>query len=744
MTLEVSPAAAPLAPHRLPPPVAGQANVVSSARHESQSEQALLEHALILACTAVGMGTAFVARDNADGACRRVAAVHRQPGGPTLIVGQALVCRPAAAGSPGSGSRGAGDPGSGRGAATDAWLLALPGVAAGLTVPILLADGTAHGVLGAVDSRPRAIAREDRATLAEAALVVAALLDQESIKRRHDLVLRSAGEGIVGLDRQGVITFVSTMAARTLGYQPADLIGRDHHALFHHSGSHGEPLSEADCPILAAIRSGNGHREADAVFWRRTGRAVPVEYVCTPMPDAVNADAALLLFKDVTESRAFEEEMLRQAYHDPLTALPNRNLFMERLEHHLQENQRASDGMAVLFLDLDRFKNINDSLGHGAGDELLIGVAQRVAACIRQDDVVARFGGDEFAVMLTGVRHSADAVLVAEKLLADIQEPFVLDGHEAYVGTSIGIAVAGPHSEAGALIRDADVALHRAKLGGKGRCVVFEETMPAFSVERLSLEADLRRALERRELRLYYQPVLDLGTEKIVGAEALVRWEHPKHGLVSPSDFIPMAEETGLILPIGKWVLEEACRQATIWRRKYADHADFTMAVNLSARQFQQPDLVEQVRAALERADFAPELLRLEITESILMEDVDATQAQLLALRGLGVKLAIDDFGTGYSSLSYIQRFPVDTLKIDRSFVMGLSEDARNPSIVQAAASLAHALGMDVTAEGIETVDQLRSLQGLSCDHGQGYLFARPLSSEAIDSLLTNGIPRDR
>jgi diguanylate cyclase (GGDEF)-like protein/PAS domain S-box-containing protein len=626
----------------------------------------------------------------------------------------------------------------------DAWLRRVFTAATVVAVPIILSDGSCYGIIAALDPDPREIGRAERALLAEAAQVVAAHIEQDRLRHRQEVLLRATGEGVVGLDRQGVITFVSHTAARSLGYAAADLIGRSHHALFHHKHADGTPYHEDDCPIVASLRDGVKHRKADEAFWRKTGRAVPVEYVCTPMPDADAPDAAILIFRDVTESRAFEEEMLRQAYHDPLTALPNRTLFMERLEQLLQPARRSGDGVAVLFLDLDRFKNINDSLGHGAGDELLITVSQRVAACLRQEDTVARFGGDEFAVLLTGVRQSSDALRVAEKILATIQEPFILDGHEAYVGTSVGIAVAGPRAEAGALLRDADVALYRAKSAGKGRCIVFEESMPAFSVERLSLETDLRRALERREMRVYYQPVLDLGTEKIAGAEALVRWEHPKHGLVSPIDFIPMAEETGLILAIGKWVLDEACLQASRWQQKYEAHEQFTMAVNLSARQFQQPNLVEQVAAALRNANLEPSRLRLEITESILMENVDATHAQLVALHDLGVKLAIDDFGTGYSSLSYIQRFPVDTIKIDRSFVSGLDEDARNPSIVQAAASLAHALGMDVTAEGIETVDQLRSLQGLNCDHGQGYLFARPLSSEAVDSLLANGIPRDQ
>lgn len=626
--------------------------------------------------------------------------------------------------------------------AAEVWLRRTFDAGTSACVPILLSDGVPYGLLCVLDPDRRAITRSDRAQMVEAAHLMAARVENERVRRRHDLLMRATGEGHLGLDADGLITFANAAAARALGYAPGELIGRPHHALFHHAYSDGSAYPEDACPLTAALREGRSHLAADEVFWRKTGRPIPVEYACLPMQGTADPDAVVLIFRDMTESRAFEEEMLRQAFHDPLTALPNRSMFMDRLEQALEPGRRHSDGVAILFMDLDRFKNINDSLGHGAGDELLIQVGQRLVDCVRSEDTVARFGGDEFAVFLTGVRQAADAVRVAEKVLGVIQEPFILDGHEAYVGTSIGIAVAGPRSEAGALLRDADVALYRAKSSGKGRFVVFEATMQGFSVERLSLETDLRRALERRELRVYYQPVLDLQTERIVGAEALIRWEHPKHGLVSPAEFIPMAEDTGLILPIGRWVLEEACKQASRWQQQYDEHVAFTMAVNLSARQFQQPDLVEQVASALKQANLEPSTLRLEITESILMDDVEATHQQLLALRQLGVKLAIDDFGTGYSSLSYIQRFPVDTLKIDQSFVSGLADDARNPSIVQAAASLAHALGMDVTAEGIETLDQLRSLQGLSCDHGQGYLFARPLSGEAIDSLLLNGIPR--
>ncbi len=715
------------------------------APHGTQPERGLPEHVLRLTMNGIRMRSAFVARRSRRHDVLEVVAAQSQPGGCAVAVGRFLPLGKFAGGCAERGMPPPIVPGPPIDATpgSDAWLRLAFGAGTSVTMPIVLADGTCYGIVGALDPDLREVGRTERASLAEAAQVIAAHVEHDRLRRRHELLLRATGEGHIGLDRHGAITFVNHTAARVLGYQAGDLIGRGHHALFHHARPDGAAYPEADCPIMATLAHGAAHRTADEVFWRKTGRPIPIEYVCTPMLDEGDLDAAVLMFRDVTESRAFEEEMLRQAFHDPLTALPNRSMFMDRLEQALEYSRRSSDGVAVLFLDLDRFKNINDSLGHGAGDELLISVGQRLSECVRAEDTVARFGGDEFAVLLTNVRQPADAVAVAEKAIAAMLEPFMLDGHEAYVGTSIGIAVAGPRAEAGALLRDADVALYQAKSAGKGRYVVFEATMPAFSVERLNLEADLRRALERREMRVYYQPVLDLVSETITGAEALVRWEHPKLGLVSPAEFVPMAEETGMILPIGRWVLEEACRQAGRWQRQYSEHAAFTMAVNLSARQFQQPDLVEQVASALREADLEPSRLRLEITESILMEDVEATHTQLVALHDLGVKLAIDDFGTGYSSLSYIQRFPVDTIKIDRSFVSGIDADERNPSIVHAATSLAHALGMDVTAEGIETVGQLRAMQGLQCDHGQGYLFARPLSSEAVDSLLLNGIPKN-
>ncbi|HEY8988167.1 MAG TPA: diguanylate cyclase, partial [Candidatus Limnocylindrales bacterium] len=435
------------------------------------------------------------------------------------------------------------------------------------------------------------------------------------------------------------------------------------------------------------------------------------------------------------------EAALRGALYDPITGLPNRDLLTDRVAHALSWSRDAAmDPIALILLDLDRFKVINESLGHAVGDSLLVAVGERLRRCLRPGDTVARFGGDEFAVMLDGIGAIEDARRTAERILAEMSAPFTLGDRDWYVNASLGIAMAWPgRATPGDLLREAEVALVRAKSTPGSRFVLFQPEMSEATLERVELENDLRLALDRNELRLHYQPLVDLATDRIVGLEALVRWQHPTRGLVPPLSFIPLAEDTGLIVPIGRWVLETACRQARAWLDERPD-APLVMSVNLSPRQFAQPTLVAEVSDILEMTGLPAERLELEITESILLDEGESSAAALRALRELGVGLVLDDFGTGYSSLSYLRRLPLNTIKIDRSFIDGLDSDDANLPIVQAVIALAHGLGIEVVAEGIETAGQLARLRELACDRGQGFYYARPQPPEQLTALLTGGI----
>ncbi len=434
-------------------------------------------------------------------------------------------------------------------------------------------------------------------------------------------------------------------------------------------------------------------------------------------------------------SRALQEskEHFRHAaFHDALTDLPNRALFADYVKLAMERSKRQADYLfAVLFLDLDRFKYINDSLGHGYGDKLLVEIAQRLQSCLRQVDTVARFGGDEFAILLDGLSDASDAVRVAEKIQVELTRSFDLERHEAFTTASIGIALSSTgYVESDEILRDADTAMYRAKDAGKACYELFDREMHSRAVIRMRLENDLRRAFEREEFCVHYQPILTLETGMLAGFEALVRWQHPERGLVPPSEFIPIAEETGLIGQLGDWILEEACRQTREWHDLHPANRMLTINVNLSGKQLVQSGLVQQVKDVLMRTGLPAQNLKLEITESVVMENAEMATTVLNQLRSLDLHLCIDDFGTGYSSLSYLHRFPVDTLKIDRSFVKRIEEKDENAEIVRTIATLARNLGMDVVAEGVESEHQLACLKTLACEYGQGYLFAKPLSAE--------------
>jgi diguanylate cyclase (GGDEF)-like protein len=424
------------------------------------------------------------------------------------------------------------------------------------------------------------------------------------------------------------------------------------------------------------------------------------------------------------------------ALHDPLTGLPNRALLTDRLEHALSRKDRLPGEVVVLFLDVDQFKVVNDGMGHAAGDVLLRQLAERLRSVIRVGDTLARFGGDEFVVVCDKVT-TAEVDRLGERITAAVGAPFDLNGREVFVTASVGIAVVGPDESAVTVLQNADVAMYRAKSRGRARSVTFDETMYRQASARLDTESGLRRALDRGELRVYYQPIVDTRTEEPTGFEALVRWEHPERGLVSPAEFIPVAEETGLIVPIGEWVLAEALAQTQTWRTELPGAADFTIAVNLSASQLLSPALLRSVSTALATSGIPASAVHLEITESVVMNDVERSIATLQALRSRGVALAVDDFGTGYSSLSYLRQLPVTTLKIDRSFVDELGEDSEHGrSIVDAIISLARAMGLNVVAEGVETRGQLSALQRLRADRAQGYLWSKPLPAADVPAWL--------
>ncbi|NJO40312.1 MAG: EAL domain-containing protein [Cyanobacteria bacterium RU_5_0] len=445
---------------------------------------------------------------------------------------------------------------------------------------------------------------------------------------------------------------------------------------------------------------------------------------------------------DVTGWKQAEEKLVHDALHDTLTGLPNRILLMERLHHVIQLSQRSNTLFAVLFIDLDRFKVINDSLGHMIGDQLLISIAYRLSGCLRPSDTIARLGGDEFIILLEDIKDNADATQVADRIQRELSLPFNLEGHEVFTAASIGIAFSMTgYTRPDDLIRDADTAMYHAKAAGRGRYEIFHLGMHTHAVELLQLETDLRRAIERQELLLHYQPIVSLRFQRIIGFEALLRWYHPRRGYICPTEFVPIAEETGLIIPIGQWVLRQACQQMRHWQQQFSDREPI-ISVNLSSKQF-TPYLIEQISQILEDTGLNARYLRLEITESTLMENAESAIMTLTQLRDLGIQLAIDDFGTGYSSLSYLHRFPIDTLKIDRSFISKIDVDGEQLAIVRTIMTLAWNLGVEVIAEGVETQKQLVQLRSLRCEYAQGYFFCKPVDAEMIAQLMSAEDPSE-
>jgi diguanylate cyclase (GGDEF)-like protein/PAS domain S-box-containing protein len=454
-----------------------------------------------------------------------------------------------------------------------------------------------------------------------------------------------------------------------------------------------------------------------------------------------NAEGAVYrvaaISEDITDRRRKDEHLRRLAMHDPLTQLPNRTALIHRLLRALERAEHQPQAsFAVVFVDLDRFKLVNDSLGHMRGDELLVAIGRRLESCVRPEDMVARLGGDEFAVLLHHTPSAADAARVAERILHSFSESFTIGGHEVFAGASMGIVPSAGYAHPEDLLRDADIAMYRAKVGGRGTYRVFDSAMHADVVARLKLETDLRLAVDRQEFELYFQPIINLSTGSVAGLEALLRWRHPERGQVLPAGFIGVAEEIGVIVPLGWWVLREACEQMARWTREFPQAGQLSMSVNLSAKQFSQHDVPGRLRRILDETGVDPRRLKLEITESVLIEHSGAVRATLDEIRGWGVELHIDDFGTGYSSLSYLDRFPIDVVKIDRSLVARIGPAGEGGEIVHTVISLAQNLGMTVVAEGVETAAQLRQLRKLGCDSAQGFLFSRPVSAGGTQELL--------
>ncbi len=500
----------------------------------------------------------------------------------------------------------------------------------------------------------------------------------------------------------------------------------------------GNPIDPEALPVAQALATG-ARTEAVLGFERPSGEDfVWLEVRVDPRLDPEGRVVDLVVaFGDVTQRKTTEAELAIQSFRDRLTGLPNKALFLERLAQAIARAGRRKQVMGLLYLDLDRFKMVNDTLGHAAGDQLLVQVARRLRACLRPEDGVARLGGDEFVVTFEDLPSAEEGLIVAERVNSAFKPPFLLDGQDLYSTCSLGLVFADSAACTPAeLLRDAEVAMYRAKSKGEGSIEVFDPSMNAQAAARFQMERELRQALERREFTLHYQPIVSLATGRIEGFEALVRWQHPERGMVSPLDFVPLAEETGLIVPLGAWVLEEAVARSAEWARRFPADPARIISVNVSGRQFQQRDLIPTITRVLEAARLEPASLKLEITESVMMRDPHSSLEAMKTLKRLQVHLSIDDFGTGYSSLSYLKRFPVDTLKVDKSFVDGLGRDPESTAIVQAVLSMAKAMGLRVTAEGIETPDQLAQLRALGCDQGQGYFFSRPLPAHEAETLL--------
>jgi diguanylate cyclase (GGDEF)-like protein/PAS domain S-box-containing protein len=558
-------------------------------------------------------------------------------------------------------------------------------------------------------------------------------------KERAQVTLNSIGDAVVCTDISGDITFLNPVAEAMTGWSFAEAVGRPMVEVFRTlSATSTEPTETTAEVAILQIRS--VHLPPSAVLIRRDGLEIPIEDTIAAIHDRQGqAIGAVIVFRDVSVARAMAQQITHSAEHDFLTGLPNRMLLNDRISQAIASARRHTKQVAVLFLDLDGFKHINDSLGHPIGDKLLQSVATRLAAFVRGADTVSRQGGDEFVVLLPDLKHPEDAAVMAGRILRDVAKPHLIDQYELHVTTSIGVSVfPDDGADAETLIKNADTAMYQAKENGRQSFQFFMPAMNARAVERQSIEEGLRRALEREEFTLHYQPKINVKTGAITGAEALIRWTHPTRGPIPAAQFIPIAEDCGLILPIGRWVLRHAAEQAQAW--VHAGLRPMTMAVNVSAVEFRDDDFLGSLLTILDESRLSPHALELELTESVLMKRVASTAFILQTLRKAGVQVAIDDFGTGYSSLSYLRRFPIDTLKIDQSFVAQIASGDEDAAIVTAVIGMARSLKLRVVAEGVETFEELEFLHAHHCEEAQGYFFSRPVPAEQFAKLLKGGI----
>ena len=558
-------------------------------------------------------------------------------------------------------------------------------------------------------------------------------------KERAQITLDSIGDAVICTDLAGNISFLNRVAEKMTGWSEQDAEGRPMAEVLRILDS--ATRETIPNPMdMAVAENRTLSLPANCQLVQRSGKEIPIEDSVSPIHDREGkVTGAVIVFRDVSAAQAMAQQMAYSAQHDFLTGLPNRMLFNDRVNQAIITAPRRKKSVAVLFLDLDGFKHINDSLGHSIGDKLLQSVAKRLTECSRNSDTVSRQGGDEFVVLLSEVEQAQDASISAERILKTIAACHSIDGHDIYVTTSIGISVQPDDGMDGeTLIKNADTAMYHAKANGRQSYQFFEQAMNIRAVARQSVEADLRRALEREEFTLHFQPKVDLRTGGITGAEALIRWLHPTRGMVPPAEFIPIAEDCGLVLPIGNWVLRESCRQARAWLD--AELPLKTVAVNISAMEFRDKHFLEGVLATLNQTGLDPGFLELELTEGLLMKNAESTEFILKTLRARGVQVAIDDFGTGYSSLSYLTRFPIDTLKIDQSFVRRITTAPGDTPVVIAIIGLSRSLNMRVVAEGVEAQQEMVFLQAHACDEAQGYYFSRPVPAEQFAMLLKTGI----
>ena len=548
---------------------------------------------------------------------------------------------------------------------------------------------------------------------------------------RFRALVQHASDVVMIVDVNFQITFVSPSATRTLGYDTSEMIGVSILTVLHRDdivdGTRRlrETLADHDRPMTARWRL----RRQDNTF-------IETDTICTNLMFDEHIRGIVLTARDVSEQCALEAQLRQQAFHDSLTGLANRALFQDRVHHALSRRAGEFKTLGVIFIDLDNFKTINDSLGHSVGDLLLKEAARRLLSCLRSFDTAARLGGDEFAVLVDDARRYEDVPQVADRITRAFRDPFTVGGREVLATASVGVALAMADQSAEDLLRNADLAMYLAKNRGRGQAALFEPSMHAAALDRLQLQNDLRHALERNELDVVYQPVHALDTQDLVGAEALIRWMHPTRGPIQPATFVPVAEETGLIVPIGRWVLERACQDAAGWRTTVNGQLPLQVSVNLSSRQIPAPDLLDDIQRALSTAGLPAGALVLELTESILLEHTAEAMSLLNRLRALGVRLAIDDFGTGYSSLSYLHRLPIDILKIDRAFVEPLGSDANAAKLIRAIVSLGESMSLRTVGEGIESAQQATRLRALGCDYGQGFLYGMPMLSKELASYV--------